>query len=195
MVQQTVQIPSVSNAIRDTESFFEPALRDRNDNNYIIWKLLAPRAPDDASRIELIKRAGDLMQSVHSSLKYEQTSPSQRQAYDSSLLLALYKLIDFLLLEGVYPSLPLGVGLLNERRTRSLFYRKNDPSYLPCKGSDQTELVLSGIFGPVLRDVDEGIEPLIRHRALSDIIAGNSWLGHVHTTLEFPPSFSLYLQR
>lgn len=195
MTEHTAQASSVQSAIQATENFFQAALADRNDNSYIAQKLVAPRLLDDALRVELLKQAGSLLQSIHGAVKYEQVSHKQGQAYDSSLLLALYKLIDFLLLEGVYPSLPFNVGLLNERRAKSLFYRRHDPSYVPLRGSDQLELVLSNIIGPILKDVNAGIEPLLRHRALPDIIAGNSCLAHRNGLSAFLPIFSSYLEK
>jgi hypothetical protein len=195
MTELTAETPSVQSVIQVTENLFQPALSNREDLSHITSKLLAPRPVNDASRIELLNRAGTLLQSLHSALQYERSSPQQGQAYDSSLLLALYKLLDFLLLEGVYPSLPAGVGLLHQARAKSLFYRRHDPSYKVLPAGDQSGLVLSQLIDPLLNDVDAGIEPLLRHRVLSDIIAGNAWLAHCNGNTKFLPSFSSYLER
>lgn len=194
MSLQTAQPPSVQSTIIAIERFFQPAFIDRNGNDSISQRLLKPRPLDDEARLELLGRAGNLLQSLHNALKYEQAQ-THGQAYDSSLLLALYKLIDFLLLDGLYPSLSQDVGMLKERWSKSLFHKKSDPSYMPIDGNDQTRLVLLQIFDPILKDFDEGVEPLVRHRALSDLIAGHAWLAHAQELQTFISSFSSYLSR
>jgi hypothetical protein len=110
-------------------------------------------------------------------------------------LLALYKLLDFIVLEGIYSSLPTGIGNVAEARNKSLFYAKPDSPYVPLHGSNQLELIFVSILDPILRDVDSGIEPLLRHRILSSIIAGNAILGHDEGRATFTSAFAVYLER
>lgn len=195
MVESSPSRPSVQQVLRTTEEFFSPAIADRNDNNYIVNKLASPHEADDALRLRYLHKAGELLQSLHSALVFEQASQGQGQSYDSSLLLALYKLLDFLVLEGVYPSMPPGIGLLPERRAKSLFYTKTDPAYTPIRGSNQLEHILEYILEPILTDLDIGVEPLIRHRIFSDITTGYACLSHEDGKSVFPPPYSTYLER
>ncbi|KIV98834.1 uncharacterized protein PV09_09405 [Verruconis gallopava] len=195
MDKQGAERPTAESAIQTAESFFVPALKDRNDNRHIILKLAKTESVNDEVRVKFLLRAGELLQSLHSAVKFEQTSQPQGHAYDSSLLMALYKLTDFLLLEGLYPSLPTGVGQLSRLRSKSLFYSKPDSHYACLRGSDCSKLVLLDILAPILKDIDTGIEPLLRHRALNDIIAGYAWLARCQGRSAFPSSFSSYLER
>lgn len=195
MLDQSVERPSVQRVIDATEAFFEPAVRNREDTRYVSEKLALEGDSSDGLRIKFLNEAGRLLQSLHSAVKFNQTFEVGNQAYDSSLLLAVYKLVDFLLLEGVYPALPLRLGLLNERRSKSLLYKNHDPSYVPLEGSNQLDVVLFQIVAPVLKDVDHGIEPMLRHRVLPDIIVGNAWTAHDVASSSFSPSFGAYLDR
>lgn len=187
--------PSVERVLQEIETFFGQALKDRNDNAYVLKKLATGNVADDAFRIQCLESVGGLLLSLHRAVSFEQDLQPQGQAYDSTLLLGLYKLLDFLVLEGVYPSVPSGVGLLPERRAKSLFYAKHDPTYVPLHGTNQLSLLLTDIFGPILEDFGRGVEPLVRHRILSDLITASVCLAHESVPSVFNSSFSAYLER
>jgi hypothetical protein len=197
MTDHGPQSLSVEVTLEDIEAFFAPAIAgdNRSDPGYIIEKLAKPRPLDDAFRIQCVQRAGRLLQTLHDAVRFEQVSQNQAGSYDSSLLLGLYKLLDFLALEGIYPSVQSGTGRVFERRTKSLFYTKHDPAYLPLQGSNQLNLILNHILEPILKDLDIGLEPLIRHRVLSDIIMGYANLSHQEGRGAIPSSFVAYLEK
>jgi hypothetical protein len=165
-------VPSVDAAIEATEDFFKLALKDRNDNRYISQKLAGSDSVDDKTHLKLLNGAGSLLLQIHNAVSYDKSS---EQSYDSSLLLAVYKLLDFITLEGIYPSLPPGIRALTERRAKSVFYRHDDPSYRAPRGSDTLEYVLNSIMQPLLKAVGSGIEPMVRHRILNDLILAAFW--------------------
>jgi hypothetical protein len=195
MANDAPERPSVQSVLQATENFFAPAIVDRKNNKYIGQKLADPEKLDCATRGDFLQKAGGLLQALHGATIFEQTSLVQAQSYDSSLLLALYKILDFLILEGIYASLPPGIGSPAEARNKSLFYAKSDLSYVPFHGSNQLDLVLVSIFEPILSDFESGIEPLIRHRVLLDLSAGNAFLHHEQGGVGFSPAFATYLDR
>lgn len=197
MTDQGPQSLSVEVTLQDVEAFFAPAINGdvRLDPGYIVNKLAKPRSPDDAFRIQCIKQAGSSLRTLHDAVKFEQVAQNQTGSYDSSLLLGLYKVLDLIVLEGIYPSVQPGTGRVSERRAKSLFYTKHDPAYVPLQGSNQLSLVLNEILGPILEDIDMGLEPLIRHRILSDIITGYANLSHQNGRAAIASSFVVYLEK
>ena len=195
MAASTAEKPSVERTLETIESFFAPAIAHRDNNGFIVEKLAAPAAANDDLIERLLSRASELLHSLHNAVQFEQTTSNNAKSYDSTLLLGLYKLLDFLVLEGLFPSLPLGVGLVRERRSKSLFYAKADPEYLPLQSPKLLATILEDTFGPVLDDFGAGLEPLVRHRILSDLVAGNAVLGRIKSGSGFSAHFDVYLQR
>lgn len=189
---------SLQDAVRATESFFKPALEDRDSGEYITRKLLANKSDtnqDDDGRACLLQRAGMLLQQIDQAVESDRNSSSDNQTYDSTLLLAVYKLLDYIVLEGIYPSVPPGLGALQERRSKSLFYRKPDPHYFAFKGSNQLQPVLHNSVEPILHHVDQGIEPMLRHRCLADLIVAYISFAREQGSSEVPYTFKRYLDR
>lgn len=83
-------------------------------------------------------------------------------------------LLDFVSYEGILPFLSAGVGLLPERRPKSVLKHQHVRNEEHSKSSDGEEILLLVIeqFLLVLKDGDEGIAPIIRERCLGDLLAG-----------------------
>ena len=195
MAQTAPARPSVEQTLKAVEDFFAPAVLHRENNDYITKRLAAPRAADDELRKEYLTRAADLLLSLHTAMKFEQRSERSTHSYDSTLLLGLYKLLDFLVLEGLYPSIPSGVGNLRERRAKSLFYTKHDPMYQPLQGNNVLDVIIDTTLDQLLKDHDLGLEPLVRHRVLPDLIAAYASSSHQFGRTAFPRNFTAYLEK
>jgi hypothetical protein len=97
---------------------------------------------------------------------------------DTGLVSVVYRLLDLILLEGVYPSLAPGVGIQPERQKRSRLCNKY--------AKPQKDLnVLIPILYETLNDIafgeEGGIKSLVRDRVLIDVIAA-------HADVAFSPS-------
>jgi hypothetical protein len=198
MSVQSAELPSVEKVIAETDKFLAPAIRDRDSNRSIAGKLADIKDEAEVpleTRRGVLREASRLLESINEAVVFDQNSDGPKQAYDSRLLGAVYNLVDVLVLEGIYPSLPSGVGNVVERRTKSLLYRKPDPSYVsPPPGEGLIDSALK-TFDCIVATPDSGIENIIRHRSLADMIAGSAWLSHVKAFTTLPPNFNRYLSR
>jgi hypothetical protein len=173
---------AVSDAVAAVDRFLKPALQERDSSTSITEKISIARfdhhntKPDENNRRQVIKEACSLLISIHKAVATSQKDVGNSQAYDSTLLGAVYNLLDFLVLEGVYPALPVGVGSPVERRAKSLLYRKPDSSYVPPKDLGVIGLVVESTLNVIASAFDIGIEPMQRHRVLNDLITANIWL-------------------
>lgn len=189
---------SVDRVVAEIDKFLAPAIKERDSTKSIATRLAEVKDDADVSlemRKHLLQEANRLLVSINEAVIFDQSSHGLKKAYDSRLLGVVYNLLDVLVLEGIYPSLPSGVGNLAERRTKSLLWRKPDPSYVsPSPGDGLIESALSSLDG-FIATPDSGIENIIRHRLLADMIAGNSWLSHSKAMSHLPPNFAKYLSR
>lgn len=172
----------VADAIAAAQRFLEPAFKDRDSFASITEKIAASQSskfsPDHEGWEKVIEEAGVLLLSIHKAILADQNQSPGRQVYDSTLLNTVYNLLDLLILDGVYPALPVGVGSPLERRTKCLLFRKPDPTYTSPKDLGIIASILNNTLNVIAADVDRGIEPMQRGRVLNDLIAGNAWLAH-----------------
>jgi hypothetical protein len=171
---------SVADAVAATRRFLEPALQQRDSLLSITLKIAAAASsdeaqPDDEARRQVIREACSHLVAIHEAVVADQTKSSRPESYDSSLLGAVYNLLDLLILEGVYPSLPAGVGSPEERRAKSLLWRANDLTYSPID-LGVLPFVLKDALNLVAAKYNVGIEPMQRHNALKELIAINVWV-------------------
>jgi hypothetical protein len=171
---------SVADAVAAARSFLEPALRQRDSFQCITLKIAAATLqdeaePDDEARRQVIRKACSHLVAIHEAVAEDQIKSTKPETYDSSLLAAVYNLLDLLMLEGLYPSLPSGVGSPKERRAKSLLWRANDPTYSPSD-LGVLPLVLKDALNLVAAKYNVGIEPMQRHNALQELIATNMWV-------------------
>lgn len=198
MSLQSPAAPSVDRVVAEIDRFLAPAIKERDSTKGIATRLA--QAKDEAEvlldiRQNSLQEASRLLVSINEAVIFDQSSDGPKRAYDSRLLGVVYNLLDVLVLEGIYPSLPPGVGNLSERRSKSLLWRKPDPSYVsPTPGEGLIESALSSLDG-FIATPDSGIENIIRHRILADMIAGHSWLSHSKGLSLLPPNFEKYLSR
>jgi hypothetical protein len=198
MSMQSAEPPSVEKAISKVEDFLAPATRERESNKSVSEKLstakgettLTPEARRDA-----IRKAGQILKNLNRSIVFEQTNGQKKEAYDSTLLNAVFNLLDVLVLEGIYPALPQGVGNAIDRRAKSLLYRRPDPAYVVLPTIDGLMELAVKVLDDIISNFDAGIEPMLRLRVLTDMIAGNAWLVHSHGSNSFLPKFSQYLNK
>ena len=90
-------------------------------------------------------------------------------------------LLDFVSYEGILPFLSTGVGILSERRPKSVLklqyvrreedLKSNDGDESGGNGKEVLLLVVERYL-LVLKDGDEGIAPITRERCLGDLLAG-----------------------
>ncbi|TID21529.1 Armadillo-like helical [Venturia nashicola] len=190
--------PSVDRVVAEIDKFLAPAIKERDSTKSISTRLAAVQDDADVSverRQYLLQEASRLLLSINEAVIFDQSSHGLKKAYDSRLLGVVYNLLDVLVLEGIYPSLPSGVGNLAERRTKSLLWRKPDPSYVsPTPGDGLIDYALLSLDS-FIATPDSGIENIIRHRLLADLIAGNSWISHSKGLSNLPPNFEKYLSR
>jgi hypothetical protein len=198
MSVQSAELPSVEKVIVETDKFLAPAIRDRDSNRGIAGKLADIKDEAEVpieTRRAVLREASRLLESINQAVIFDQSSDGPKQAYDSRLLGAVYNLLDVLVLEGIYPSLPPGVGNVVERRTKSLLYREPDPSYVsPPPGEGLIDSALKAL-DYIVATPDSGIENIIRHRSLAEMIAGNAWMAHLKGFSTLPPKFDQYLSR
>jgi hypothetical protein len=198
MSVHAAETPSVEKAVSETDKFFAPALEERDSNESIAAKLANTKEEANlslATRRGILLKANRLLESLNEAVAFDQKRDGPKQAYDSRLLGAVYNLLDVLVLEGVYPALPPGVGNPLERRAKCLLYRKPDSSYVsPPNGDGLIEIAIDALDG-ITAHPDAGIEPILRHRVLSDLIVGNAWLSHSQNFSSFLPKFNQYLSR
>lgn len=198
MSVQSPEAPSVDRVVAEIDKFLAPAIKERDSNKSIATRLAEIKDEADVpleTRQDLLREASRLLVSINEAVVFDQSSDGPKKAYDSRLLGAVYNLLDVLVLEGIYPSLPSGVGNLAERRTKSLLWRKPDPSYVsPAPGDGLIESAFLSLDG-FIATLDSGIENIIRHRLLADMIAGNSWISHSKGLTSLPPNLKKYLSR
>ncbi|KAF2433894.1 hypothetical protein EJ08DRAFT_657603 [Tothia fuscella] len=192
---------SVLKAISAANHFLDPALKDRDSNASITEKIasansseLSASVNDDARR-GVIQEACTLLIAVHKAVLADQSSSSKQPAYNSTLLSAVYNLLDILILEGIYPSLPKNVGSPVERRAKCLLYRKPDPAYIPIRDLSVLPYVVREALNPIAANYDVGIEPMLRHKALGDLVAGNLCLMQSSGDVEIRASLDLYFHK
>lgn len=195
---QSPEAPSVDRVVAEIDRFLAPAIKERDSNKSIATRLAEIKDESDVpleKRQDLLREASRLLVSINEAVVFDQSSDGPKTAYDSRLLGAVYNLLDVLVLEGIYPSLPSGVGDLAERRTKSLLWRRPDPSYVsPPPGDGLVESAFLSLDG-FIATPDSGIENIIRHRLLADMIAGNSWISHSKGLSSLPPNCEKYLSR
>jgi hypothetical protein len=195
---QSAEAPSIENIVAEIDKFLSPVMRERDSNKSIAEKLADVTDGADVSlkaKRGVLQEASRLLESLDEAVAFDQKSDGPKQAYDSRLLGAVYNLLDVLVLEGIFPSLPAGVGNVVERRTKSLLYRKPDPSYVspPC-GEGLLDMALVAL-DEITATPDSGIENILRHRILADMIAGTAWFSHSKGSPTFSPKFNQYLSR
>ncbi|QDS74414.1 hypothetical protein FKW77_005851 [Venturia effusa] len=198
MSVQSPEAPSVDRVIAEIDKFLAPAIKERDSSRSIAARLAEVKdgadVPREARRY-LLEETNRLLVSINEAVVFDQSSDGPKKAYDSRLLGAVYNLLDVLVLEGIYPSLPSGVGNLSERRNKCLLWRKPDPSYVsppPDDGLLKNALLFLDAF---IATPDAGIENIIRHRLLADMIAGHSWMSQSKALSGLPPNFEKYLSR
>jgi hypothetical protein len=173
---------AVADALAATDHFLKPAVQERDSSGSIAEKIAIAKFEnctnehDEMNRRQIIEEACSLLMSIHNAVAADQNNTGSSQAYDSTLLGGVYNLLDLLVLEGVYPALPVGVGSPVERRAKSLLYRKPDLSYIPPKDLGLVKFILEDTLNVIASAFDIGIEPMQRHRVLNDLIAANVWL-------------------
>jgi hypothetical protein len=191
----------VADAVAAVERFLAPALQERDSTRSITEKIAFPKSdqstprPADTERRQVIQEACVLLKSINEAVTADQTDAGSTGAYDSSLLSAVYNLLDLLILEGIYPALPVGVGSPVERRAKSLLFRKPDPSYVPPTDLGVVGLVLADTLDAIASKFEAGIEPMQRHRVLNDLIAANIWWDWSQQAISPQTEFSEYLDR
>lgn len=198
MSLQSPATPSVDRVAAEIDKFLAPAIKERDSTKSIAARLAELQDGADVpleTRQHLLQEASRLLTSINEAVIYDLSSDGPKKAYDSRLLGVVYNLLDVLVLEGIYPSLPPGVGNLSERRTKSLLWRRPDSSYVsPPPGNGLIESALLCLDG-FIATPDSGIENIIRHRLLADLIAGNSWMSHSKGLSHLSPNFEKYLNR
>ncbi|OCL01622.1 hypothetical protein AOQ84DRAFT_306307 [Glonium stellatum] len=127
-----------------------------------------PNTGEEKGRGWLVKQALTLLLDIHQADQAEEADSS----YDGMLVGIVYGLIDFVILQGILPSLSSGVAFA--RRPRSVLVAaastRTDPDYALLV---EVATNLLSVFR--LRGV--GIEPLVSQRALPDIISAVAELG------------------
>jgi hypothetical protein len=192
---------TVAGAVALAQAFLEPAFRQRDSSKSITEKIATASASpsdteiDDEARREVILKGCRLFISIHDAVSADQERPGSKPSYDSNLLGVVYNLLDLLILEGVYPQLPAGIGSPVERRAKSLLYSKPDPVYTPPKSLGVIGFVLKDTLNSIAANFDVGIEPMQRHRVLIDLIAGNAYLAHSEGALPIGTNQNTYLDR
>lgn len=195
---QSADAPSVEKVVADIDQFLAPALQDRDSNKSIAARLAGIEEETDVlveARRDVLREASRLLESLNEAVVFDQRNDGPKKAYDSRLLAAVYNLLDVLILEAIYPSLPAGVGNVLEKRSKSLLWRKPDPSYItPPPGEGLIECALTTLHR-LIATPNSGLENIIRHRALADMIAGNAWISHSTNSAFLPVKFDKYLSR
>jgi hypothetical protein len=191
----------VANAVAAVERFLAPALQERDSPKSITEKIASSKTeqpaskPADTERRQVIEEACQLLNTINEAVTADQNDAGSKPAYDSTLLGAVYNLLDLLILEAIYPALPVGVGSPIERRAKSLLYRNPDPSYVPPKDLGVVQLVLTDTLDVIASQFEVGIEPMQRHRVLADLIAANVWLAWSQKAVSPETQFNEYLER
>jgi hypothetical protein len=110
-----------------------------------------------------VRKALSFLQEIHNT---DQASP-QDAPYDGTLVAMVYGLIDLVVLQGVRPSICSSAR--NNRRPQSVLVPVAStvtPRNIPLLAE------VTRSFCSILSERNSGISPLIRERALSDIIFG-----------------------
>lgn len=126
---------------------------------------------------DVLRRTCSYLESIHKAIISETSSQDGDQhnvTFDSSLYSAVMVLVDLLTLEGIYPSLPQGVVSPPERRKKSLLYTKVPPQAALSEDLQFSNHILRHTFNPILLDKQQGVQPFLRERIISDIVIGNA---------------------
>ncbi|KAF2401506.1 hypothetical protein EJ06DRAFT_394477 [Trichodelitschia bisporula] len=161
-------------AISKAEAFLEPALAYARQHPDQTTSISSRLANDELAQREALEHACQHLTAIHQSLLDAQRMGS-KQVYDSTLLTTVYSLIDFILLEALYPRLPEGAGNPLELRKRALFWKSMDRNYtVPPDNGTFYDAIRA--FRQITRSIGEGLEPLLRNRALKHIIVLDAFL-------------------
>lgn len=154
-------------------------------------KLSLPYEDERSTRIEVIRRALDLLTQIHNVIvrgDLDDATPTSAQSKEEDNALkdakcrrTLHALLDLVSLEGIYPSLSRGVGIPLEQRVVSVL-----PTGVVAKqpkriDNDQSHdgfllaLILDRLR-TILWDERAGIQQLVISRILPDVVAGSSEL-------------------
>jgi hypothetical protein len=134
---------------------------------------------DDVLR-RVVLDACSHLKAVHNTLTADERQGNSYTStvMDTGLVSAVYRLLDLILLEGVYPSLAPGVGIQPERQKRSRLCNKY------AKAPKDLNILVPILY-ETLNDIafgkEGGIKSLVRDRVLIDLIAA-------HTDVAFSPS-------
>lgn len=148
-------------------------------------------------RTAVIGTALDILTRIHTAFvspAEEQDEPEEPEKgkldpnlEDTKRRRMLHALLDLISLEGIYPSLPSGVGIPLQKRVISALPAGviAKPEYTPASTAPQDATLLHRIMGVLLSitlDSRPSIQPLIRGRILSDLTSGTA-------DLAFNPNF------
>ena len=129
------------------------------------------------ARQNVLRQTCSHLEAIHKAIIRETSSkdPDQQDVtFDSSLYSAVMALVDLLTLEGIYPSLPQGAVSPAERRKKSLLYTKVPPQAPLSENLQFSNYILLHAFIPILLDEQQGVQPFLRERIISDIVIGNA---------------------
>jgi hypothetical protein len=149
-------------------------------------------AEDGSARADVIGKALGLLSQIHVAfvnpvIDGEQSSQVNAEEEDAALEDAkrrriLHALLDLIALEGIYPSLSLGVGIPLQQRVISVLPAGVIAQQNPPPPEKPTDILLLGRIltelSVIIFDARPSIQPVITGRILSDIISASSDLGY-----------------
>src|SRR6266480_211332 len=201
-VEDKEQIPSVDEAVAEEHEFLSPVFprgiiskihlaspkicskfKGTLENKSVtetladqIYGVQLSEVEKKIARQHVLRRTCSLLETIHKAIIRETSSQDGDQqdvTFDSSLYSAVMALVDLLTLEGIYPSLPQGVVSPAERRKKSLLYTKVPPQVPLSENLQFSNHILRHTFNPILLDKQQGVQPFLRERIISDIVLGN----------------------
>jgi molybdopterin-guanine dinucleotide biosynthesis protein len=169
-----VEVPrrseAVENALKSSIDFLNPAIQAGSKNLDLASNIIAKahdfaHAPSVAASGKVVESACTHLLSLHSAIteQYAKTAP----ILDTLLSRTAHDLLDIIVVEGLYPSLSPHVGIAEERRRHSHFYKHTtkDPPNLGVLNAILQTFSTIALSNPV------GLSRVVRDRHMVDLLA------------------------
>jgi hypothetical protein len=136
----------------------------------------APKEPNNDTQKEVILKACTLLEKIHNAIINYVQQAGPKRTLDSTIFTAVYGLLDLIILEGVYPSLTPGICSSDQRLAKSILYPKGVQTSAEPPDLQLLESMIYDVLNPIALAHDQGVQPMLQGRVVSDLVAANAEL-------------------
>ena len=125
-----------------------------------------------AAKQDVVLRGGYLLRDLHKAVNEDALPKGNLRALFKPAMIQLFDaLMDYLMLEGVYPGMSHGICDRKARVTKSALFHDGAPDCEEQENLELLEKIIYVIIVEIMVDKNPGIKGLIREQTLQDVIA------------------------